>query len=221
MINARDASKGKQYAHVRRKFETIVNIADRAASGNDIYLKKISKKITRKNEFSRYPFLDLTNSIIGIARIPRLQILWRSPSRVFLYRKFDEKLNNRAVRVDMSYIKLEFFHRFAVDFLTRNFVRRNSPYVLRPNDRSDQITPPVSKLSSGWKYYRRAGRFSSLAQTVTSSSARNFERRSVDMQKGRGGGGGGWKEEARSGSGGCRSLGSAVVKLITPRNCLN
>lgn len=54
-------------------------------------------------------FPDLTNSIIGIARIPRLQILWRSPSRVFLYRKFDEKPNNRAMQVDMSYIKLEFF----------------------------------------------------------------------------------------------------------------
>lgn len=45
------------------------------------------------------------------------------------------------------------------------------------------------------------------------------------MQKRReGGGGGGWKEEATSGgvrNGGCRSLGSAIVKLITPRNCLN
>ena len=54
VINARNTSKGKQYANVRRKFEMIINIADRAVSGNDICSKNFKENNTRKNEFSRY-----------------------------------------------------------------------------------------------------------------------------------------------------------------------
>lgn len=66
-----------------------------------------------------------------------------------------------------------------------------------------------------------------------SSSVRNFEHRSMlcrrdgnegkEGGKGRGRGDGKKLTTAASGTtaGACRSLGSVVVKLITPRNCLN
>lgn len=58
---------------MKRKLETIVNIVDRAISGNDTYPEKIPEKITRERMNFRGTFFDLANSIIGII-YPRLQI---------------------------------------------------------------------------------------------------------------------------------------------------
>jgi hypothetical protein len=105
---------------------------------------------------------------------------------------------------------------------------RGAWYVrcMRSLDNFNRTISRIDKIKRMQILTDEGRRVSSIAQIPTSlPNARNLEHTSGLATRHSAGWRrrvkGGKKEEARSVDGGCRSLANAVVKLITPRNCLN